>query len=257
MDTQTQQTSPVAPTVEPAVDGITTPAPEVTDLPAAIRPYRPEHAGEVRRIWRETIALGSPIDFSYEDLASYESLSLDWYLDPANHDARRCDAVVVEEDGRVRGYLLACLDQQHFDRWCTRAGLRWGVRSALRLPLLSKHARMFVRRRIADGLHAFRHQAPAPFPAHMHFNLDPQLRGHFIGHHLVGWMDRRVAAAGLDGYFGEVNVPEGRSLRVFEDGGGRIVDRVPNRTFSWILGQHVERAVIARPLADRTDTVPR
>lgn len=227
------------------------------DLPAVLRPYSPEHAADVRRIWRTTLAMGSPIAFAYRDLQAYESLALDWYLDPANHDARRADAVVVEEDGDIRGYLLACLDEDHFSRWATRRAVRWGARSIARLPLMSKDARRFVRLRIRDGLHAWRHQAPSPYPAHMHFNLDPELRGVGIGHHLVGWMDRRVEAAGLGGYTGELNAPVGGSLRAIEAGGGRVVGRVPNRTFSWLLGAEVERCVIARSLAERTDTVPR
>lgn len=240
-----------------AASGVGTAVPPVAHLPAVLRPYRHAHAHDVRRIWRATLAMGSPVPFPLAEVATYESLALDWYLDPDNHAARRADAVVVEEDGVVRGYLLACLDEAHFQRWATRRAVRWATGAVLRLPRMSSDARRFVRLRVRDGLHAWRHQVAPPFPAHMHFNLDPQLRGVGIGHHLVGWMDRRVEAAGLAGYVGEVNVPHGGSLRAIEAAGAEVVDRVANRTFSWLLGTPVERCVIARPLARRTTTVPR
>lgn len=229
----------------------------VEDLSTTLRPYRAGHASDVRRIWRATLAMGAPVAFSGQVVDHYEALALDWYLDPANHEAGRADAVVVEQDEAVRGYALACLDEGHFSRWATRRALRWGVRALATLPAQPPDVRMFVRLRVRDGLHAWRHQVPAPFPAHMHLNLDPEFRGGGIGHRLVGWMDRRVEAAGHDGFVGEVNVPVGGSVRAIEAAGARVVDRVPNRTFSWLLGVPVDRCVVARALAERTGTVPR
>ena len=234
------------------------PAPTVAeDLSATLRPYRAEHDPDIRRIWRTTLAMGSPVHFGGSAVDRYEALALDWYLDAGNYAARRADAVVVEQDGAIRGYALACLDDAHFGRWATRAALRWGARALATLPLQAADTRRFVRLRVRDGVHAWRHQVPSPYPAHMHLNLDPELRGDGIGHRLVGWMDRRVEAAGLAGFTGEVNVPEGGSTRAIEAAGAQVVDRVPNRTFSWLLGTPVDRCVIARALAKRTDTVPR
>lgn len=227
----------------------------VEDLPATLRPYRAEHAPDVRRIWRATLAMGAPLAFTGGTMDRYESLALDWYLDPTNHEARRADAVVVEHGGAVRGYALACLDESHFVRWSARQAVRWGVRALVTMPAQPPDLRRFVRLRVRDGLYAWRHQAAPPFPAHMHLNLEPGLRGDGIGHRLVGWMDSRVEAAGLGGYVGEVNVPTGGSVRAIEAAGARVVDRVPNRTFSWLLGVPVDRCVIARALGERTETV--
>jgi hypothetical protein len=224
-------------------------------LPASIRPYQPIHEAAVRRIFRSTVALGAPLKFAYRDLARYEKLALDWYLDPANHRARRADAVVVVDNGFVRGYLLACLDQHHHDAWIRRAAIRWGMRALVRLPLQSRDARRFVRLRVRDGLESARRPAPLPYPAHMHFNLDPGLRGALLGHHLVGWMDARVRAAGLAGYMGEINVPEGRSLRALEAAGARVIHRTPSHTFSWIAGRPVDRCLVAREVGPDTDAL--
>lgn len=237
--------------------GVAQDAHSTTNGSARIRAYRTADDAAVRRIWRETVVLGAPTPFDVGEVATYERLCLDWHLDPANHEAGRADAVVVEQNGGVHGYLLACLDQAHFDRWSRRRAVRWALGAVAAMPRLSTAARRFVRLRVRDGLHAARHQPPPPFPAHMHVNLDPGLRDQAIGHQLVGWMDRRVERAGLAGYVGEVNVPEGRSLRAIEAAGARVVARVPNRTFSWLLGTRVDRCVIARDLALRTDAVPR
>ncbi len=223
---------------------------------AHLRGFREDDAAAVRRVWRDSIVLGSPLPLGALDLRGYEELSLAWYLDPGNRAAGVATIAVVAEEGEVRGYALACLDQAAYERWVRRAAVRWAVRAVAAWPRLAPGARQFVRLRIRDGLHARRHQPPAPFPAHMHLNLDPTLRGVHIGHHLVGWMDAQVRDAGLDGFFGEVNMPRGRSVRAIEAAGATVTARVPNLTFSWLLGTPVDRCIVARPLADRTDTVP-
>jgi len=169
---------------------MTTLAQEPALLPAAaaasIRPYRPADAGAVRRIWRSTLALGSPLHFEIADLSAYRRLCLDWYLDQRNLAVGRSDAVVVEHAGDVTGYLLACLDEAHFGRWQRRAAIRWMIGAATDYPRLGDDARAFVRLRIIDGWHSFRTgqtsrsafaMADGVFPAHMHFNLDSQCAG--------------------------------------------------------------------------------
>ena len=229
----------------------------VEDRPATLRPYRPADAPDIRRIWRATLAMGAPAPLAGRIVDRYEGLALDWYLDRENHDAGRADVVVVEQDGGVHGYALACLRAPHYDRWAARRAVRWGLRSLLAAPVVPAPVRRFTWLRVRDGLHAWRHQAPAPFPAHLHLNLEAGLRGDGIGHRLVGWMDRRVEAAGLAGFVGEVNVPAGGSIRAIEAAGAQVVDRVPNRTFSWLLGIPVERCMVARALDERTASVPR
>ena len=238
------------------MDTSTTATAAPTAPPAHLRGFREDDARAVRRVWRESIVLGSPLPFEALDLHAYEHLSLAWYLDPDNRASGAADVVVVEEDGELRGYALACLDQRAHERWVHRAAVRWTLGAVAASPRLSPDGRQFVRLRVRDGLHALRHQPPAPFPAHMHLNLDPALRGAHIGHHLVGWMDALVRDAGLDGYFGEVNMPRGRSVRAIEAAGATVTARVPNQTFSWLLRTPVDRCIVARPLADRTDTVP-
>lgn len=216
--------------------------------PCTIRSLRTGDGLEVRRIFRATIVLGRPLALELADLVSYERLCLDWYL-----TAGRAHARVVEQDGEVVGYLLACLDQPAYDGWVRRRAVRWGGRAAYRLATgrLRGDARRFTALRIQDGLTAWRHGPPPPFPAHAHLNLDARVRDHGVGHRLAAVMDDLVETAGLPGWYGEVNVPRGGSLRALEREGARVVHRVPNRTFSWALGTPVHRATVARSLADR------
>lgn len=214
----------------------------------SIRPLRPGDGLEVRRIFRATIVLGRPLALEYADLVSYERLCVDWYL-----TAGRAHARVVEQDGEIVGYLLACLDQPAYDAWVRRRAVRWAGRAAYRLATgrLSGDARRFVALRIQDGLTAWREAPPPPFPAHAHLNLSARVRDRGIGHRLAAAMDDMVEAAGLPGWYGEINVPEGGSLRALERDGARVVHRMPNRTFSWLLGTRVHRVTVARSLADR------
>jgi hypothetical protein len=217
-----------------------------------IRPLRSGEEDEVRRIFRTTLLLGQPLPFEDRTLAGYSRLCLDWYL-------TRGMVLVADVDGQVRGYLLACLDQPSYERWSRRRAAIWGLRAAARIAFGACRgpARRFAWLRIRDGLATARSAPDAPMPAHAHLNLDPEIRAGATGHRLVAAMDAIVEAAGLPGWFGEMNVPPGRSLAAIERAGAVVVHRQPNRTFSWLLASPVERTTIVRALATRTDSVVR
>jgi hypothetical protein len=202
----------------------------------------------VRRIFRATLAMGRPLPFDHPVLGSYEALCLDWYLGPGAGSA----VVAADPDGTVRGYLLGCLEQRGYERWARRAALRWLAATAalaatgrLRGPAVT-----FVRLRIADGLAGLRQPAP-PHDAHAHCNLDADVRDLGTGHRLAGAMDRMVEQAGLPGWSGELNVPAGGSLEALLRQGAVEHGRMRNRTFSWLLGQPVDRVTLERTLAAR------
>lgn len=217
-----------------------------------IRPMRPGEEDEVRRIFTATLLLGQPLPFEHPTLVDYARLCLDWYLTQGA-------VLVADVDGEVRGYLLACLDQRAYERWVRRRAIVWGVRATCRIAVgrCRGPARRFAWLRIRDGLTATRTAPPAPMPAHAHLNLDPEIRDRSTGHRLVAAMDTMVERLELPGWFGEMNLPPGRSLAAVDRAGAVVVHRQPNRTFSWLLGCPVERTTIVRALDSRTDSVVR
>lgn len=235
------------------MDEITAPPPAATPTARPVvdvRPLRADDEPHVRRIFRETIAMGAPAVLPPAELTRYEQLCLGWYLANPQH------SLTVVEDGAVRGYLLACLDERSQSRWATRHAIRWGVGAAGRILAgrARGDARRFVWHRVRDGVAMVRNGPTPPYPAHAHVNLDPQLRGVSVGHRLLGMMDETVADAGLDGWYGEMNWPAGTSPAAVEAAGAVVVHRQRNHTLSWLTGQDVERATVARPLARRTDS---
>ncbi len=217
-----------------------------------LRPRQASDDDDIRRILRTTLQLGQPLGVDAGDLAGYESLCLDWYLE-------RGQVIVAVEAGRVRGYLLACLDQPAYERWARRRAVRWGAAAVGEIAIGRRRAdaRRFVWLRIRDGLTAWRHAPRAVLPAHAHFNLDGDVRGAGTGHRLAAAMDELVDRAGLPGWYGELNVPAGVALTAIERAGARVVYRQSNRTLSWLSGVPVERATIARLLDDRTGVLRR
>ena len=218
---------------------------------AEIRPARASDHADVRRIFVATMVLGAPPDVPGLDTEAYARLCLDWYL-------HRGDAYVVEQDDRVKGYLLCCLDERDHGRWSRRAGMRWFIASIPALVGLrggwrqGGRLRRFLRLRVIDGWRAFRHAPPPPHPAHAHFNLEAGVRGNDIGHRLAAVMDALVAARGFDGWYGEMNFPEGMPTEALTRAGAVLGHRQRSATFSWLAGVAVFRTRVARPLAGRT-----
>lgn len=236
------------PVALPAMDTTATARPPAATRPATIRPLRPNDGLEIARIFRATLVLGRPLDLDYGELVDYQRLCLDWYLTEGRAHAR-----VVEDDGRVVGYLLACLDQAGYDRWVRGQAVRWAASAAWRATTfrLRPTARRFLALRIADGLMSWWGDTGPPFPAHAHLNLAADVRDAGIGHRLAGTMDEMVEAAGIPGWFGEVNLPRGANLDALTRQGARVVRRTRSRTFSWALQTPVTRVTVVRTLADR------
>ena len=210
-----------------------------------IRPLRPGDSLEVRCIVRAMIVLGRPIDLEYADLVSYERLCIDWYLTEGRADVR-----VVEQDGKIIGCLLACLDQPAYDTWLRRRALWWAARALHRLMTgrLGSDARRFVALRIRDGFSGRQAVQLPRFPAHARLYVTEELEGGDVRRRLVTAMDDMVEAAGLPGWYGRIDIPEDQSTQVLEREGFRVVNRMRNQTGSWLLGTPVRRVTVAREL---------
>lgn len=212
---------------------------------AIVRPLRTtvDEAG-VRRIFRATVALGRPVDFALSGWARYESLCLDWYL-----GAGRPAAAVLVAGDQVRGYVLTCTDEAAFERWQRRAAARFAAwaTGAVLSPRLDPDARRFLQLRLRDGVAAWRSAGPHPMPAHVHVNIEPGFAPR-VALDLLAHADARVRAAGLPGWYGEVNAPTGRRARALERTVGEVVRRQPNHTLTWLAGRPVDRLTVVRTL---------
>lgn len=220
-----------------------------------LRPATSADLPDIARIFGATVLLGAPIAIGEHAMARYRALCLDGYF--TGHDA--VGGIVALEDGVVRGYLLHCLDQRTFDRWQRRAAVRWVAGEAF-AALTGRRSRAelrFLRLRLVDGFRSLRGAPEPPYPAHAHFNLDHAVRGRSTGHRLAAAMDELVAARGLDGWFGEMNLPEGFPTDALERAGAVLGHRQYNVTLSALTGMEVWRTTVQRPLAARTETFAR
>ena len=198
----------------------------------------------VRSIFRETLFLGREVPGQWPDLPAYESLCLGWYLGRGRMDS----AVLEDDEERVVGYVLVCADPAPLRRWERRAGVRFFLRvgPGLVAGRYEGEAARFYRTRIQDGWE-LRRRSPALAPLGVvHMNLRPSARAGAGGRLLADHADRRVRAAGLPGWFGEINAPAGTRARALERLGGQVVHRGPNRTLTAATGVPVERLTVVR-----------
>jgi hypothetical protein len=210
-----------------------------------VRPFRDSDGAAIRHIFRSTIALGQPLPFPLPDFQRYESLCLDWYLTEG-----AVDAAVLDTGVSVVGYALVCTRPERYRRWNRRRALRFTGRIMTRLAVgrYGKEARRFYRLRMRDGWTLWRAGGDDPMPAHAHCNLLPGVRAGSAGRMLADHIDDRCRAAGVDGWFGEINAPCGRRAQALVRLGATVVRRAPNVTLSWLAGKPVERLTIVRHL---------
>ena len=154
-----------------------------------VRPYRAADRERVRRICFDTGYLGEPVAWQWRDVESFADLFTSYYTD---HEPE--SAFVAERDGVVEGYLLGCADSRRatsepaiFFRHVLRRGI------ALRPGTAG-----FVWRSFGDALvDGLRRRLQAPvghddrWPAHLHIDLLPSIRGLGVGSRLMrAWLDR-------------------------------------------------------------------
>jgi hypothetical protein len=201
----------------------------------------------VRAVFRATIALGWPLPIDPDDwhhLRPYEHLCLAWYLE------RGAGAFSRERDDRA--YALVCVDPSGFARWQAHATGRFVAAVAPRVALgvYPPFIERFYRMRLRDGWAAARHRHTRPKLPHAHMNAIGSA-GTWPGRVLLDFVDETCRSAGFDAWYGEVNAPAGRRAAALERLGLRVVDRTPNRTFSWLSGAPVERLTVVRRVAAR------
>jgi hypothetical protein len=140
--------------------------------PATIRPYRPADREAVREICRMTAFRNLGAAAAFEDGESFADYWTRYYT-----DFEPQSAWVAEQDGRVIGYVLGCLDTRRQIRVMarrivppvlTRVLRRW-VTGRYRQPVSHRFLRWLVLKSWREAPHIPLER----FPAHYHCNILP------------------------------------------------------------------------------------
>jgi ribosomal protein S18 acetylase RimI-like enzyme len=163
--------------------------------------------------------MGEPAAWMWRDVESFADLFTSYYT-----DAEPQSALVVELDGVVAGYLLGCVDSttawnpasifgRHFIR--RGIGLRPGT-AGMVWRSFGDVAVAAVRRRLPPV--AFSDER---WPAHLHIDLLPQVRGLGVGATLMRrWLDS-LRAGGVPGCYLETLGENHGAVAFFESMGFR------------------------------------
>lgn len=187
-----------------------------------IRPYAPADRQAVREICCDTGFMGNPIDPIYVDRDAFADFFTRYYtdLEPEN-------AFVVENNGKVVGYLLGCLKIKGQGWRQLRIILFRTVPKILGRVLLFRYNKASFKF-LSWFLFKAAGQTPKPIEgaAHFHVNMLTEFRTGIAGRRIIFPFMRKVKEAGLKGVFGQMQVYEDRrSEKAFERYGFKFTDR--------------------------------
>ena len=199
-----------------------------------VRPYRRDDRDDVREICFRTGFMGRPVAGQFSDRDAFAHLFCTWYVD----HRPECAWVVDDGSGRAVGYLIGSPDVPGRDGpegWRHVAGFALG-HGIGRGVLVRPGTSAFLRRAGRDLRADRRVLAPVAdtrrFPAELHINLLPVVRGRGFGGALMRTFLGRLRDLGVPGVrlgtFGENT----GAIAFFGAQGFRPVgDRVPNPGF--------------------------
>ena len=179
-----------------------------------IRAYEPRDREAVRQLCCETADLGKPIERFFDDREIAADLLTRYYT---AYEPR--SLVVAESAGRVVGYVTGCLDSRRYWRLMAQRVIpRAFLRSLLRGTWCSAKTWRLVRIGVTVWLVAGRRRdIPLErYPAHLHINLRPEVRGHGVGRLLVERFLDQARAAGASGAHVAVSEENPLACRFFE-----------------------------------------
>ena len=181
-----------------------------------LRPYEPADRAEVRRICFDTGYMGEP-EWQWRDRESFADLYTAYYT-----DAEPQSAIVAERAGVVEGYLLGCLD----------SGRAWSEASTFvrllrhRWIAVRPSTARFVWRSFADVARDRLRGRPLPepvrddrWPAHLHIDLLPGIRGRGVGAAMLRIWLARLEDAGVAGCHVQTLAENTRAVAAFESVG--------------------------------------
>lgn len=181
-----------------------------------LRPYEAGDRARVRAICFDTGYMGEP-EWQWRDRESFADLYSAYYT-----DAEPQSALVAERAGVVEGYLLGCLDSRQ--AWSEAAVFVRLLRT--RWIALRPSTARFVWRSFADVAADKLRGRPLPenphddrWPAHLHIDLLPGIRGRGVGGRLLRMWLARLDEAGVAGCHVQTLAENARAVAAFESVG--------------------------------------
>lgn len=188
------------------------PEPSAGHADVTIRPYEAGDRAAVRRICFDTGYMGEP-SWQWREPESFADLFTSYYT-----DAEPESALVAVRRGVVEGYLLGCVDSRR--AWSEAAvfsKLVWRRGIAVRPGTAAFVWRSFGDV-VVDGL---RRRLPPPavhderWPAHLHIDLLPSIRGRGVGSALLRTWLSRLDTLGVPGCHLQTLAENHRAIRSF------------------------------------------
>ena len=193
---------------------------------ATIRRYRSSDREQIRRIACRTASHRDAMESLFGDPAVMADLLTRYYTDFEPESLW-----VAEADGVVIGYLSGCLRSVWRRRRMARTVFPQAVWRALRRGALWRRETWHLVRSIVKtfGLGEGRRMKPilTRYPAHLHINLRPGVRGQGIGRELVQRFENQARAAEVPGIHARVHAANDGARRFFESLGYEAISRYP------------------------------
>ena len=181
-----------------------------------LRPFRAGDRDRVRGICFDTGYMGDP-EWQWRDRQSFADLYTSYYT-----DAEPQSALVAERAGVVEGYLLGCVDTR---RAWSEASIFVRLLRTRGIAFRPSTAR-FVWRSFADVARDRLLGRPLPepahddrWPAHLHIDLLPGIRGRGVGSALLRMWLARLDGAGVAGCHVQTLAENRRAVAAFESVG--------------------------------------
>jgi len=210
-----------------------------------VRRLRPSDRCHVRRLCCATGLLGRPINQVFTDTELFADVFTSYYTDQEPQSA-----FVVEHDGAIVGYALACADQRKWRRYMLRKLMPYLLLKGTwrYLTRYRPRDRGWVRAVLLDALTTV--GPPSPRSAHLHIDLREGYRGTGIGKELINTLFDALRQQGISDIHGGVwSFDRHRTVHLFRRLGFEICHCRSSAIFGRMLDQPVYALELKRDLA--------
>ncbi len=210
-----------------------------------VRKYAPRDREAVRHVCCETGFMGKPVDPLFSDREAFADFFTRYYTDYEPEHAW-----VLEHEGRVIGYLTACLHYRRYawvQSWLTA---RIVFRVLARAALLRYSHRDYRFMSWFVFRSAFEIPRVPPRMGHFHINLLPEGRSVTAGGMLLASFIRFLDDSGVRRIYGQMQIYGTRRRRadLFEKLGFRLYDEKPVSKFHDMGREDVHLATFVRDI---------